>query len=133
MAFRKLFISAALIGLAGLGLSGCVSTQGGGAQAIGPQECNPLNQNTAYGVNTVWPMAVGTAGCNGALDVGGTILASSIVQQPKNGTATINVDEYTYTPKPGFTGKDSFVMKVTASGGNFKGTSMITFDITVSP
>ena len=87
MAFRKLFINAALIGLAGLGLSGCVSTQGGGAQAIGPQECNPLNQNTAYGVNTVWPMAVGTAGCNGALDVGGTILASSIVQQPKNGTA----------------------------------------------
>lgn len=120
-----------LIAAAALGLAGCVSTQGGSQQAVGPQECNPLNQNTAYGVNTVWPMQVGQAGCNGSLDVSGTILSSSIVQAPKNGTATINLDEYTYTPKAGFTGKDSFVMKVTASGGAFKGTSLITFDITV--
>lgn len=133
MPLRRLFIVAASLGLAGLGLAGCVSTQGGGSQAAGPQECNPMNQNTAYGVNTVWPMAVSSAGCNGALDVGGTILSSSIVQQPKNGSATINMDEYTYTPKPGFTGKDSFVIKVTASGGAFKGTSLVTFDITVSP
>lgn len=122
-----------LIASLALGLAGCVSTQGGSQQAAGPQECNPLNQNTAYGVNTVWPMEVRQPGCNGALSVGGTIISSSIVQAPQNGSATINLDEYTYTPKPGFTGKDSFTMKVTGSGGAFQGTSFIKFDITVVP
>jgi Bacterial Ig domain len=120
-----------MIALVALGLGGCVSSQNSGSQAIGPQECNPLNQNTPYGVNNVWPMQVGTAGCNSALSVNGTILSSSIVKQPANGTATLNLDEYTYTPKPGFKGKDSFVIKVTAQGGAAKGTSLITFDITV--
>jgi hypothetical protein len=76
-------------------------------------------------------MEVGQAGCNGALSLGGTLISSSISQQPQNGTATINMDEYTYTPKPGFTGKDSFVMKVTAAGGSASGTSIIKFDIIV--
>lgn len=127
---KKIVMGIAGLTLAGLALSGCVSTQGG-SQGAGPQECNPLNQNTAYGVNAIWPMEVGQGGCNGALSLGGTLLSSSIVQPPKNGSAAIDLDEYTYTPKPGFTGKDSFVMKVTASGGAFKGTSLITFDITV--
>lgn len=124
---------ARMVGIAGLAvaLAGCVSTQGGPQVAIGPQECNPLNQATAYGVDTVWPMEVGQAGCNGALQLGGTLISTAITQQPKNGTATINMDEYTYTPKPGFTGKDSFVMKVTAAGGSASGTSIIKFDITV--
>lgn len=126
--YRMRMIFAAI---AALGLAGCVSTQGGSQQAAGPQECNPLNQNTAYGVNATWPMQVGQGGCNGALNMTGTILSSSIVQAPKNGTASLNLDEYTYNPKPRFTGKDSFTIKVTASGGAFKGTSMITFDITV--
>lgn len=112
-------------------LAGCVSTQSGPQVPIGPQECNPMNQATAYGVQTVWPMEVGQAGCNGALSLGGTLISSSISQQPQNGTATINMDEYTYTPKPGFTGRDSFVMKVTAAGGAASGTSIIKFDITV--
>ena len=120
-----------ILGAAALALGGCVSTQGGSQQAAIPVECNPLNQNTAYGVNTVWPMEVGAGGCNGALDLGGTLISSSIAQPPKNGTATIDMDEYTYTPKPGFTGRDSFVMKVTAAGGSARGTSLITFDITV--
>ena len=104
MPLRRLFIVAASLGLAGLGLAGCVSTQGGGSQAAGPQECNPMNQNTAYGVNTVWPMA--------------PIFPPRVRESAQ---------------KPGFNGKDSFVMKVTASGGAFKGTSLVTFDITVSP
>ena len=120
-----------IVALVALGLGGCVSSQGGNSQAIGPQECNPLNQATAYGVNNTWPMEVGQAGCNSALSVNGTIRSSSIVKQPANGTATLNLDEYTYTPKPGFKGRDSFVIKVTAAGGAAKGTSLITFDITV--
>ena len=124
---------ARLVGMTALAaaLAGCVSTQGGPQAPIGPQECNPLNQPTAYNVQTVWPMEVGQAGCNGALSLGGTLISSSISQQPQNGTATINMDECTYTPKPGFTGKDSFVMKVTAAGGSASGTSIIKFDITV--
>ena len=40
----------------------------------------------------------------------------SIVQQPSNGTATINGDQVTYTPNTDFHGADSFTYKVTVDG-----------------
>jgi len=71
--------------------------------------------------------------CLFALNVRGEILSAAIAQGPSNGTLNmVNVATYTYTPNPGFAGRDVFMIQ--ASGKDQygqSGTSMVTMNATV--
>ncbi|KQS15517.1 S-layer family protein [Frigoribacterium sp. Leaf186] len=61
----------------------------------------------------------------------GTGLTAAVTDQPKTGTVTMGPDgSYTYTPKPGTSGKDTFGYEVTDGNGQ-KGTGTVT--IVVAP
>ncbi|MBF4601095.1 tandem-95 repeat protein [Frigoribacterium sp. VKM Ac-1396] len=61
----------------------------------------------------------------------GTGLTAAVTDQPKAGTVTMGPDgSYTYTPKPGTSGKDTFGYEVTDGAGQ-KGTGTVT--IVVAP
>jgi hypothetical protein len=61
---------------------------------------------------------------------GGTGLSAAVTDQPKAGTVTMAPDgSYTYTPKPGTSGKDSFGYEVTDGNGQ-TGTGTVTIVVT---
>ncbi|MND62316.1 Peptidase S24-like protein [compost metagenome] len=64
-------------------------------------------------------------------DVDGDTLIAEKGTDPTNGTVVVNPDgTYTYTPKPGFNGKDSFEIVVKDGKG---GETKVVVDVTVTP
>lgn len=74
------------------------------------------------------------AGCRHTYRANGTFMFEKAVamKSPKNGTLT-QVGEFTffYKPKPGFSGKDSYVIYVCGSGKGGAGCSRLTYEATV--
>ena len=59
--------------------------------------------------------------------------STRIINQPKNGTLTLNPDgTVTYTPNPGFTGKDEFVYTVTDKNGQVSNPATVKVEVTPS-
>lgn len=71
--------------------------------------------------------------CLFSLNINGEILNATITKAPSNGRLNmVNVSTYTYTPNPGFTGTDAFVIEATGKDiGGPVGTSAITMNATV--
>ncbi|ELV07420.1 Hypothetical protein F387_02018, partial [Wohlfahrtiimonas chitiniclastica SH04] len=95
-----------------------VVSDGKGGQITVPVTVNPKNDDPVVGKTTD--------------DLNkGLALEYKAGDDPKNGTVTINKDgSYTYTPKPGFTGDDSFTVVVSDGNG---GELTVTVPVTVTP
>ncbi|MBS7839175.1 Ig-like domain-containing protein, partial [Wohlfahrtiimonas chitiniclastica] len=95
-----------------------VVSDGKGGQITVPVTVNPKNDDPVVGKTT------------DDLDKG-LDLEYKAGDDPKNGTVTINKDgSYTYTPKPGFTGDDSFTVVISDGNG---GEVTVTVPVTVTP
>jgi hypothetical protein len=105
----------------------------GPAAAQQQPQCNPGFVPFGFGMNATWLMQVNGQGCAGEFSTSGMITASSIVQPPANGSAFIQFASYGYTPNPGFSGQDQFVMSISGQGGGLSGTSTVTVQVTVQP
>lgn len=63
-------------------------------------------------VTAITSAGVACFGTPPAQQMGGRVLLESkVISQPKNGRAHISNGSWHYTPKPGFTGRDSFVIE----------------------
>ena len=76
-------------------------------------------------------MAPPTARFSYAVPTGETVKSITLTTQAGNGTAVVNADgTYTYTPKSGYAGTDTFTYTVTDTNGQ---TSTATVTVTVTP
>jgi hypothetical protein len=111
-----------------LALAACQTA--GGPSANG--QCQPEYAPFAFGETSNWLMIVGPSGCTDTLSLSGAMmLGSSMVTPASNGTAFVQGTSYGYTPNPGFSGQDRFVMSLTGQGGTGKGTSQVIVTVKV--
>ena len=97
-----------------IGLVIFVSGCGGG----GGGSPNPVLGTVAFMTNE----NVALSGAVTATDPGGSQLTYSQLGNPLSGTVSFTADgKFTYTPKPNFTGGDSFGIQATDAAGNTDG------------
>jgi hypothetical protein len=63
-------------------------------------------------------------------DSDGTIAGYAVTAQPTNGTLSGTGSTRTYTPKPGFTGRDSFAFTVTDNAGGVSAPAAVSITVT---
>jgi hypothetical protein len=102
-------------------VSGCGGGGGGGSP-------NPVLGAVAFTTN----QNVALSGAVTATDPGGSQVTFSQMGNPTSGTVSLTSDgKFTYTPKPNFTGSDSFGIQAADAGGN-KTTATVTITVTVN-
>jgi hypothetical protein len=104
------------------------------AQTRAQTQCPVIGSASTWGFPGTGYFDVSPSGaCLFSLNIAGEILSSTITQAPSNGRLEmVNVSTYTYTPNPGFTGTDAFVIEATGKEiGGPVGTSAITMNATV--
>ncbi|MGL4635109.1 MAG: Ig-like domain-containing protein [Beijerinckiaceae bacterium] len=115
----------------------CLVIQTGSAAAC------KIQSNFDFGYNSTATMALkrGTR-CGVSFNVAGYAFEGiSVVTAPRNGTVQISArNTFAYTPKAGFSGKDTFVVEVRGGGLNsnsgviaFRAKTLVTVDATVTP
>jgi len=104
------------------------------AQARAQTQCPVIGSASTWGFPATGYFDVSPGGaCLFSLNIGGEILSATITQAPANGSLNmVNLSTYTYTPNPGFTGTDAFVIEATGQPiGGPVGTSAITMNATI--
>jgi Bacterial Ig domain len=104
------------------------------AQAQAQTQCPVIGSASTGGFPGTGYFDVSRGGaCLFSLNINGEILNATIAKAPSNGSLNmVNVSAYTYTPNPGFTGTDAFVIEATGKDiGGPVGTSAITMNATV--
>lgn len=82
---------------------------------------------------TVMAYVSGNGVCGGSYGSGGLVFTGlEVVTNPINGTIQTNgITRFLYRANPGFKGKDTFVLKVCASGRGGEGYSTITYKLEI--
>ena len=105
-------------------------------------DCHIDNFHFTYGSDTSTHMNVKSGkSCGSTMTTkGGGLSSLAIAQSPQNGSATTPSSyRWEYKSARGFTGKDTFVVQLTGSGGNNRGTHIssgttnISVDVDVMP
>jgi hypothetical protein len=117
------------------------------AEAQTPSQRCVTSGSFTWGYNATWSGAIKSGSpCNASFSSGaGVFLSHRIVSRPSNGTLAVavqgnNVPRFTYQPKAGFSGSDSFTIELNGAAVNRQtGTqnapanTQITYQLTVSP
>lgn len=82
---------------------------------------------------TMIATVTGNGVCGGSYGSGGLVFTGlEVVTNPVNGTIQTNgITRFLYRANPGFKGKDTFVLKVCASGRGGEGCSTITYKLEI--
>jgi hypothetical protein len=97
-------------------------------QTLGGQFFVDQNDSVAFSTTT------NSAGCDHVYRAGGTLALESatIVSRPKNGNLTQSgALSFTYKPKSGFVGTDTYVVRVCGSNRSGKGCSTLNYTTNV--
>ena len=91
------------------------------------RDCVVAGALNSFGTNSTGTITVNAGeSCNMLLNTAGTLEASEISAQPKNGTLRMEgMANAIYTPKAGFTGDDEFAFTIKGRNQQVSGTSVL--------